>query len=588
QLRTLDVGLLQAGASMKGEFEQRLRAVIDEVQASPKPIILFVDETHTLVGAGGAAGTGDAANLLKPALARGTLRTVGATTFAEYKKYIEKDPALTRRFQAVQVEEPDEAKAVRMMRGVASMMEQHHRVQILDEALEAAVKLSHRYIPARQLPDKSVSLLDTACARVAVSLHATPAEVDDSRRRIESLETEHAIIERERAIGIVVDERAAACASLLQSEHGRLHELEQRWVGEKALVDELLSLRAQLRSGNSSVEGTGSALEAEADTDADAAVAQSASGDTAVLDAPVQVDRDTLLARLQLVQAELAALQGESPLILPTVDYQAVAAVVADWTGIPVGRMARNEIDTVLRLPDLLAKRVIGQDHAMEMIAKRIQTSRAGLDNPDKPIGVFLLAGTSGVGKTETALALAETLYGGEQNLITINMSEYQEAHTVSSLKGAPPGYVGYGEGGVLTEAVRRKPYSVVLLDEVEKAHPDVHELFFQVFDKGWMEDGEGRRIDFRNTLIILTSNAGTDLIASLCKDPELIPDPEAMAKAIREPLLKVFPPALLGRLVAIPYYPLSNDMLGQIVRLQLNRIKKRIEERYKIPFEYD
>ncbi|MBV6895817.1 type VI secretion system ATPase TssH [Xanthomonas euvesicatoria] len=588
QLRTLDVGLLQAGASMKGEFEQRLRAVIDEVQASPKPIILFVDETHTLVGAGGAAGTGDAANLLKPALARGTLRTVGATTFAEYKKYIEKDPALTRRFQAVQVDEPDEAKAVRMMRGVASMMEQHHRVQILDEALEAAVKLSHRYIPARQLPDKSVSLLDTACARVAVSLHATPAEVDDSRRRIESLETEHAIIERERAIGIVVEERAAACAGLLESEHGRLHELEQRWVGEKALVDELLSLRAQLRSGNSSVEGTGSALEAEADTDADAAVAQSASGDTAVLDAPVQVDRDTLLARLQLVQAELAALQGESPLILPTVDYQAVAAVVADWTGIPVGRMARNEIDTVLRLPDLLAKRVIGQDHAMEMIAKRIQTSRAGLDNPDKPIGVFLLAGTSGVGKTETALALAETLYGGEQNLITINMSEYQEAHTVSSLKGAPPGYVGYGEGGVLTEAVRRKPYSVVLLDEVEKAHPDVHELFFQVFDKGWMEDGEGRRIDFRNTLIILTSNAGTDLIASLCKDPELIPDPEAMAKAIREPLLKVFPPALLGRLVAIPYYPLSNDMLGQIVQLQLNRIKKRIEERYKIPLEYD
>ncbi|MEA5124914.1 type VI secretion system ATPase TssH [Xanthomonas floridensis] len=596
QLRTLDVGLLQAGASMKGEFEQRLRAVIDEVQASPKPIILFVDETHTLVGAGGAAGTGDAANLLKPALARGTLRTVGATTFAEYKKYIEKDPALTRRFQAVQVDEPDEAKAVRMMRGVASMMEQHHSVQILDEALEAAVKLSHRYIPARQLPDKSVSLLDTACARVAVSLHATPAEVDDSRRRIESLDTEHAIIARERAIGIVVEERAAACAGLLESEHGRLRDLEQRWVAEKALVDELLSLRAQLRSGHAPVEGTGSALEAEAeaeadaeaDADANANAVQAASGDTAVLEAPIRVDRDTLLARLQLVQAELGALQGESPLILPTVDYQAVAAVVADWTGIPVGRLARNEIDTVLRLPELLAKRVIGQDHAMEMIAKRIQTSRAGLDNPDKPIGVFLLAGTSGVGKTETALALAETLYGGEQNLITINMSEYQEAHTVSSLKGAPPGYVGYGEGGVLTEAVRRKPYSVVLLDEVEKAHPDVHELFFQVFDKGWMEDGEGRRIDFRNTLIILTSNAGTDLIASLCKDPELMPDPEAMAKAIREPLLKVFPPALLGRLVAIPYYPLSKAMLGQIVRLQLNRIKKRIEERYRIPFEYE
>ncbi|MFC3550073.1 type VI secretion system ATPase TssH [Lysobacter cavernae] len=580
ELRTLDVGLLQAGASMKGEFEQRLRAVIDEVQASARPIILFVDETHTLVGAGGAAGTGDAANLLKPALARGTLRTVGATTWAEYKKYIEKDPALTRRFQAVQVDEPDEAKAVLMMRGVASTMEQHHKVQILDEALEAAVKLSHRYIPARQLPDKSVSLLDTACARVAVSLHATPAEVDDSRRRIESLQTERGIIERERAIGIAVDERAATCASLLDVEHSRLQALEQRWAGEKQLVDELLALRAQLRAGAAPVEGTDSALEAAADAlSADA---------TAVLDAPVQVDRDILLARLQQVQAELAVLQGETPLILPTVDYQAVAAVVADWTGIPVGRMARNEIETVLNLPKLLAQRVIGQDHAMEMIAKRIQTSRAGLDNPSKPIGVFMLAGTSGVGKTETALALAEALYGGEQNLITINMSEYQEAHTVSSLKGAPPGYVGYGEGGVLTEAVRRKPYSVVLLDEVEKAHPDVHELFFQVFDKGVMEDGEGRRIDFRNTLILLTTNAGTELIASLCKDPELMPDPEGMAKALREPLLKIFPPALLGRLIAIPYYPLSQEMIGKIVRLQLSRIKERIEERYRIPFEYD
>ncbi len=580
QLRALDVGLLQAGASMKGEFEQRLRAVIDEVQASPAPIILFVDETHTLVGAGGAAGTGDAANLLKPALARGTLRTVGATTWAEYKKYIEKDPALTRRFQAVQVEEPDEARAVRMMRGVASMMEKHHQVQILDEALEAAVKLSHRYIPARQLPDKSVSLLDTACARVAVSLHAVPAQVDDSRRRIESLQTEQAIIDREAAIGIAVVERGTACVQALADEQQRLRGLEQRWQAEKALVDELLDLRARLRGGNAPVEGTGSALEA---------AAAQVDGDAVVASAPVQAgDRDVLLARLQRVQAELAELQGEAPLILPTVDHQAVAAVVADWTGIPVGRMARNEIDSVLRLPELLGQRVIGQDHAMEMIARRIQTSRAGLDNPDKPIGVFLLAGTSGVGKTETALALAEALYGGEQNLITINMSEYQEAHTVSSLKGAPPGYVGYGEGGVLTEAVRRKPYSVVLLDEVEKAHPDVHELFFQVFDKGWMEDGEGRRIDFRNTLILLTSNAGTELIASLCADPELVPDPESMAKALRAPLLKVFPPALLGRLVAIPYYPLSADMLGRIVRLQLNRIKKRVEARYRIPFEYD
>ncbi|MEP6872836.1 MAG: type VI secretion system ATPase TssH [Burkholderiales bacterium] len=576
QLLVLDVGLLQAGASMKGEFEQRLRSVIEEVQASPKPIILFVDETHTLVGAGGAAGTGDAANLLKPALARGTLRTVGATTWAEYKKYIEKDPALTRRFQTVQVDEPDEKKAVLMMRGVASTMEKHHKVQILDEALEAAVKLSHRYIPARQLPDKSVSLIDTACARVAVSLHATPAEVDDCRKRIDSLTTELGIIGREKAIGIEVAEREHEASALLGTEKDRLATLEKRWNDERALVDELLALRAKLRSGGQPVEGTGSTLEAAAAPTADAPPALS------------DAERAATLATLRDVQSRLSTLQGETPLILPTVDYQAVASVVGDWTGIPVGRMARNEVDTILKLPTLLAQRVIGQDHAMEMIAKRIQTARAGLDNPDKPIGVFMLAGTSGVGKTETAIALAEALYGGEQNLIVINMSEYQEAHTVSSLKGAPPGYVGYGEGGVLTEAVRRKPYSVVLLDEVEKAHPDVHELFFQVFDKGRMDDGEGRTIDFKNTLILLTTNAGTDLIASLCKDPDLMPEPEGMAKALREPLLKVFPPALLGRLVTIPYYPLSETMLMQIVKLQLNRIKKRVEARYKIPFEYD
>ena len=573
QLLVLDVGLLQAGASMKGEFEQRLRSVIEEVQASPKPIILFVDETHTLVGAGGAAGTGDAANLLKPALARGTLRTVGATTWAEYKKYIEKDPALTRRFQTVQVDEPDERKATLMMRGVASTMEKHHKVQILDEALEAAVKLSHRYIPARQLPDKSVSLLDTACARVAVSLHATPAEVDDSRKRIESLDTELGIIGREQAIGIDVAEREADAKALLATEKERLAKLEERWAHERTLVDELLDLRGKLRAGLMPVDDTGTAP-APAATEAEAETKPAA-------------DRTALLPRLREVQAELTALQGETPLILPTVDYQAVAAVVGDWTGIPVGRMARNEIDTILKLPLLLGQRVIGQDHAMEMIAKRIQTSRAGLDNPDKPIGVFMLAGTSGVGKTETAIALAEALYGGEQNLITINMSEYQEAHTVSSLKGAPPGYVGYGEGGVLTEAVRRKPYSVVLLDEVEKAHPDVHELFFQVFDKGRMDDGEGRNIDFKNTLILLTTNAGTELIANMCKDPELLPEPEGMAKALREPLLKIFPPALLGRLVTIPYYPLTDEMLGSIVKLQLNRIKKRVEARHKIKFDY-
>lgn len=571
ELRTLDVGLLQAGASMKGEFEQRLRSVIEEVQASVKPIILFIDEAHTLVGAGGAAGTGDAANLLKPALARGTLRTVAATTWAEYKKHIEKDPALTRRFQVVQVDEPSEQKALLMMRGVAATMEKHHKAQILDEALEAAVKLSHRYIPARQLPDKSVSLLDTACARVAVSLHAVPAEVDDSRRRIEALETELGIISREHVIGIETSARKANAESLLVAERERLNTLESRWNEEKILVDELLDTRAKLREAALSVDTTGSATEVKPE--------QPRLSDS---------EREALRSQLSDLQSRLTALQGEDPLILPTVDYQAVASVVADWTGIPVGRMARNEIETVLNLPSHLKQRIIGQDHALEMIAKRIQTARAGLDNPSKPIGVFMLAGTSGVGKTETALALAEAMYGGEQNIITINMSEFQEAHTVSTLKGAPPGYIGYGEGGVLTEAVRRKPYSVVLLDEVEKAHPDVHEIFFQVFDKGVMEDGEGRTIDFKNTLILLTTNAGTDLIASLCRDPELMPDPEGIAKALREPLLKVFPPALLGRLVTIPYYPLSDEMLQSIARLQLGRIKKRVEASHKVPFEFD
>jgi len=572
-LRTLDVGLLQAGASMKGEFENRLRQVIEEVQASPKPIILFIDEAHTLVGAGGAAGTGDAANLLKPALARGNLRTIGATTWAEYKKYIEKDPALTRRFQVVQIDEPSEEKAILMMRGSASTMEKHHRVQVLDEALEAAVKLSHRYIPARQLPDKSVSLLDTACARVAISQHAVPAEVDDTRKRIEALQTELGIINREKLVGVDVVTRENEASGKLAREQQALEGLEAAWKKEKDLVDRILELRARLRGDVAKVEGTGSKLEESAE-----AVAPSPLTD---------VERATLLGELKDLQTQLAAIQGEQPLILPSVDYQAVASVVADWTGIPVGRMARNEIDTVMRLADILSRRVIGQKHAHEMIAKRVQTSRAGLDNPGKPIGVFMLVGPSGVGKTETALALAEALYGGEQNVVTINMSEFQEAHTVSTLKGAPPGYVGYGEGGVLTEAVRRKPYSVVLLDEVEKAHPDVHEIFFQVFDKGVMEDGEGRVIDFKNTLILLTTNVGSDLIMNLCKDPALMPEVEGIAKALRPQLLKVFPAALLGRIVAIPFFPLSDVMLHEIIRLQLGRIQKRISQNHKLPFTY-
>jgi type VI secretion system protein VasG len=595
-LLSLDIGLLQAGASMKGEFEQRLRQVIDEVQASPKPIILFVDEAHTLIGAGGAAGTGDAANLLKPALARGTLRTIAATTWAEYKKHIEKDPALTRRFQVVQVAEPNEDKAILMVRGVASVLEKHHRVQVLDEALEAAVRLSHRYIPARQLPDKAVSLLDTTCARVAISQHAVPAQLDDCLRKIETLQTELEIIGREEAVGMNVAERKRTASEKLSASEQRRAELEQRWKSERDLVDRILAIRADLRKGSERVEGTGSDLERAAQVQKDAAQKDTGQKDAptgvAVADPPssqmTAEDRQHLLGELGERQSKLTALQGESPLILPSVDEQAVASVVQDWTGVPVGRMVKNEIETVLKLAETLNQRVIGQRHGLEQISRRIQTSRAKLDNPNKPIGVFMLCGPSGVGKTETALTLAEALYGGEQNVITINMSEFQEAHTVSTLKGSPPGYVGYGEGGVLTEAVRRRPYSVVLLDEVEKAHSDVHELFFQVFDKGWMEDGEGRDIDFRNTIILLTSNVGTDLIMSMTRDPELMPEPDAIAKSLREPLLKVFPAALLGRLVVIPYFPLSDVMLANIVRLQLNRIARRVTEHHRIPFNYD
>jgi type VI secretion system protein VasG len=572
-IRTLDLGLLQAGASMKGEFENRLRQVIEEVQSAEKPIILFIDEAHTLIGAGGAAGTSDAANLLKPALARGTLRTIAATTWGEYKKHFEKDPALTRRFQVVKIDEPTDEKALLMMRGVASTMEKHHKVLLLDEALEDSVKLAHRYIPDRQLPDKSVSVLDTACARVAISQYAVPAEIDDSRRRIEALNVELVIIERETAVGVDTKDRKKNVLDKLEEEQKRLTELEKRWQDEKTLVEQILALRTQLYPVAGKPD---EAISAEISTKQDQT------------EAPDEAKRFELLPQLKALQTQLATLQGERPLIFPTVDSQAIASVIADWTGIPVGRMVKNEIAAILKLGDTLNQRVIGQRHALDMIARRVQTSRASLDNPGKPIGVFMLCGPSGVGKTETGLALAEALYGGEENIITINMSEYQEAHTVSTLKGSPPGYVGYGEGGILTEAVRRRPYSVVLLDEVEKAHPDVHEIFFQVFDKGWMEDAEGRFIDFKNTIILLTSNAGTDLIMSLCKDPELMPQPEGIAKALREPLLKIFPAALLGRLVTIPYYPLSDEMLKAIINLQLGRIGKRIMENHGIPFIYD
>ena len=551
RLCALDIGLMQAGASMKGEFEQRLRSVIDEVQSSPTPVILFIDEAHTLIGAGGQAGTGDAANLLKPPLARGTLRTIAATTWAEYRQYIEKDPALTRRFQPVHIDEPDVLRCCDMLRGLLGPMEKHHGVRIADEALVAAVSLSQRYIPARQLPDKAVSLLDTACARVAISQTAQPAAIEDLKVAISRLGRERTALARERDLGPANEVRLAEITSEIAEKEKALETLESDWKREAALVQEIRDLREALGK------------------------------------APDKTDE--LRGKLDEKNAELGGLDPEQRRVHAHVDAQTVAAVVSDWTGIPLGKMVRDELETVLNLADLLGQRVIGQGHGLQMIAKRIETSRAKLDNPGKPVGVFMLCGPSGVGKTETALALADALYGGEQNLVTINMSEFQEAHTVSTLKGAPPGYVGYGEGGRLTEAVRRKPYSVVLLDEVEKAHPDVHELFFQVFDKGTMEDGTGRRIDFRNTLILLTSNVGTDAIMELAgegADDAL--SPEELAEALKPHLLRVFPPALLGRIVTIPYYPLSAAMLSGIVRLKLDSVVKRLKANHGAVLTYD
>jgi type VI secretion system protein VasG len=558
-VRSLDLGLLQAGAGVKGEFENRLKQVIEEVRSSPQPIILFIDEAHTMIGAGGQEGQNDAANLLKPALARGELRTIAATTWAEYKKYFEKDAALTRRFQVVKIEEPGEDSAISMMRGLVAKLESHHKVRVLDEAVIESVRLSARYIPARQLPDKCMSVLDTACAKVAVGQQATPAPIEDLQRRLDVRETELDVLKREQATGTDHDERIGALEAERASDQAELDALTQRWEQEKALVAELIELRAKL---------TAAPKEGEAPLDEKAA--------------------QKLKLELGEKREVLRGLQGDEPLVLFEVDAQAIAEVISSWTGIPVGKMVADEIKTVLALADTLEERVIGQRHGLETIARRIHTSRARLDNPSRPIGVFLLAGTSGVGKTETAMALADSLYGGEKNAVVINMSEYQEAHTVSSLKGSPPGYVGYGEGGVLTEAVRRRPYSVVLLDEVEKAHPDVMELFFQVFDKGLLEDGEGREIDFKNTVILLTTNAGTDTIMKLCADPDTAPAPETLVEAIRPDLLEHFPPALLGRLVTVGYYPLMGDNLKQIIRLQLERIVKRVRENHGVEMSYD
>ncbi len=585
RLCALDIGLMQAGASMKGEFEQRLRSVIDEVQNSPQPIILFIDEVHTLIGAGGQAGTGDAANLLKPALARGTLRTIGATTWSEYRQYIEKDPALTRRFQPITVDEPSIEKCTYMLRGVLGPMEKHHQVRISDAAVIAAVTLSARYIPARQLPDKAVSLLDTACARVAISQSTTPAAIADLKVAIESREKELNGLVREAELGSTDDERIAELKTEITSTKEKLTAYESDYAKEKAIIDEINTLRAKLlaeASGDKEADNE-TASAAPAAAPATAAAPAAATAETP----PPAANSDAMRSDLRARLAALDEINPEIRMIYPHVDEQAVASVVSDWTGIPVGRMVKDEVKTVLQLAEILNRRVVGQAHGLKMIAKRIETNRAKLDNPNKPIGVFMLCGPSGVGKTETALALAESLYGGEQNMITINMSEFQEAHTVSLLKGAPPGYVGYGEGGRLTEAVRRKPYSVVLLDEVEKAHPDVHELFFQVFDKGQMEDGTGRRIDFKNTLIILTSNVGTEVIMKMADEGKTAVDPDALNAALKPYLTQVFPPALLGRIVTIPYFPLSGPMLAGIVRLQLDRIKKRIADNHDAEFSY-
>ncbi len=551
-LRTLDLGLLQAGAGVKGEFENRLRGVIDEVKASPKPIILFIDEAHQLIGAGGQAGQGDAANLLKPALARGELRTIAATTWAEYKKYFEKDAALTRRFQVVKVEEPTEKLAVAMLRGLVDTLEKHHKVRIMDEAVEAAVRLSARYIPSRQLPDKGVSLLDTACSRVGMSQSAVPAPIEDRTRRINLIDTETAILEREIAAGENHGDRCDALVAERAQLVAELAALEARYEQEKALAGTLTALRAQIE------------------------------------DPADPADKAEVRGRLTETAQALRALAGEQPLIFPVVDAQAVAEVVEGWTGVPAGRMQSNEIRTILHLREAMEKRIVGQSHALEAVAQAIRTNRARLTDPRKPIGVFLMVGTSGTGKTETALTLADLLYGGEQNLTTINMTEFKEEHKVSLLMGSPPGYVGYGEGGVLTEAVRRRPYSVILLDEMEKAHPGVQDVFFQVFDKGQMKDGEGRDIDFKNSLIIMTSNAGTDLINQLFADPETAPDAAGLAEALRPELMKHFKPAFLGRVTLVPYFPLSPAIIRQIVELQLNRVRRRVADSYGARFEWD
>ncbi|MBN8429900.1 type VI secretion system ATPase TssH [Microbulbifer salipaludis] len=562
-VRTLDLGLLQAGASVKGEFESRLKSVIEEVRASASPIILFIDEAHTMIGAGGKEGQGDAANLLKPALARGELRTIAATTWAEYKKYFERDPALTRRFQVVKVEEPDEQKAVDMMRGIAPSLEFHHKVRILDEAVVASVQLSHRYIPGRQLPDKSVSLLDTACARVALSQSSTPGAIEDIQRIVASSTRTIEKLRRENAATGAHEDVIQQLQLEQQEAQQKLDCLESQLQREQELIAEIRTLRDRIDEAYSSQLSEG------AET----------------VDASALWD---FKQQLQTLTEQLRQIQGETPLMQSAVDEQSIAEVIANWTGIPVGKMVSNEIEAVQTLAERLNQRVIGQPHALDAVAQAVRTSRAGLTDPRKPVGVFLFCGTSGVGKTETALALAEELFGGEQSITTINMSEFKEEHKVSMLLGSPPGYVGYGEGGVLTEAARRKPYSVILLDEMEKAHPGVQDIFYNLFDKGTIKDGEGRDIDFKNTLIIMTSNAGEDAIRAIFNQVEEKPDPEVLLDNIRPHLLQKFKPAFLGRANVIAYYPLDDENLVDICKINMRRIEKRVREHYGADFSYD
>jgi type VI secretion system protein VasG len=589
-LRTLDLGLLQAGAGVKGEFENRLKSVITEVKASPKPIILFIDEAHTLIGAGGSAGQGDAANLLKPALARGELRTIAATTWSEYKKYFEKDAALARRFQVIKVEEPGEEQAVNMMRGFAPTLEKHHNLRVLDEAIRDAVRLSHRYISGRQLPDKSVSLLDTAAAKVAIGQAAVPPKIEDLRRQLESLDRQLTGLRREEAVDGGHAERIKEAEEAYAKAQAELTALEARWKEEIDLVKRIREIRDQIEASTAppaAQEGAnGKQPAAKPAAGKPAAPAGPAAAPEKPPLSPEEIAK--LRGELEELTVKLRTMQGETPLMHVCVNSQSIAEVVESWTGIPVGKMVTDEIKTVLALKGKLEERVIGQSHALEAVEQRIQTARVQMVDPRRPIGVFMMVGPSGVGKTETAMALADILYGGDKNMVVINMSEYQESHTVSSLKGSPPGYVGYGEGGVLTEAVRRRPYSVVLLDEVEKAHNDVMELFYQVFDKGVLEDSEGREIDFKNTIIILTSNVGTDLVQRLCAAPDTRPDPIALAEALRPELLKVFKPAFLGRMVVVPYYPLADDVIRQIIKLQLGRIADRFRQNHKAEFVYD